>query len=79
MKPLHNKVVIQRIENDKTSLSGIILTNSEEPDRAKVIAVGPEVTEVSVDDIVMLDWNKAIKFDDSYVITVDNIVFVYEE
>jgi co-chaperonin GroES (HSP10) len=79
MKPLHNKVVIQRIENDKTSLSGIILSSSGEPDRAKVIAVGPEVTEVSVDDIVMLDWNKAIKFDDSYVITVDNIVFVYEE
>ena len=47
--------------------------------RAKVIAIGPDVDEVAIDDVVLLDWNKAIKSGDQYVITVDNIVFIYGE
>ena len=79
MKPLQNKVIVQRIENQALSSGGIILNRSEEPDRAKVIAIGPDVDEVSVDDVVLLDWNKAIKTGDFHVITVDNIVFIYGE
>jgi co-chaperonin GroES (HSP10) len=79
MKPLQNKVIVQRVQNQAMSSGGIILNRSEEPDRAKVIAIGPDVDEVSVDDVVLLDWNKAIKSGDLYVITVDNIVFIYGE
>jgi co-chaperonin GroES (HSP10) len=79
MKPLQNKVIVQRVQNQAVSSGGIILNRSEEPDRAKVIAIGPDVDEVSVGDVVLLDWNKAIKSDDFYVITVDNIVFIYGE
>ena len=79
MKPLQNKVIVQRIENQALSSGGIILNKSEEPDRAKVIAIGPDVDEVSIDDVVLLDWNKAVKAGDFYVITVDNIVFIYGE
>lgn len=79
MKPLQNKVIVQRVQNQALSSGGIILNRSEEPDRAKVIAIGPDVDEVSVDDVVLLDWNKAIKSGDLYVITVDNIVFIYGE
>jgi co-chaperonin GroES (HSP10) len=79
MKPLQNKVIVQRIQNQAVSSAGIILNRSEEPDRAKVIAIGPDIDEVSVDDVVLLDWNKAIKSGDFYVITVDNIVFIYGE
>jgi co-chaperonin GroES (HSP10) len=79
MKPLQNKVIVQRVQNQAVSSGGIILNRSEEPDRAKVIAIGPDVDEVSVGDVVLLDWNKAIKSSDFYVITVDNIVFIYGE
>lgn len=79
MIPLHNKVIVQQIENQSVSSGGIILNRSEEPDRARVVAVGPDVDEVSVDEIVLIDWNKAVKAGDFHVVTVDNIVFVYEE
>lgn len=79
LRPLHNKVVIERIESSTMSAGGIIINRSGEPDRAKVLAIGPEVGEVSVGDIVLLDWNKATESNGLYVVSVDNIVFVYGE
>lgn len=79
MKPLHNKVIVERIPGQTTTPSGIVLNYSNEPDRAKIIAIGPDVTQVSVGEIVLLDWNKTVRGGDYYVITEDNIVFVYEE
>jgi co-chaperonin GroES (HSP10) len=75
--PLHNKVVVERIENQSVSSGGIILNRTEEPDRAKVIATGPKADEVFVGDVVLLDWNKAVKCGDYFVITVDNIIMIY--
>jgi chaperonin GroES len=80
MRPLHDKVLVERIPGEKTTSSGIVLRTSEEPDRALIIDVGPEVKEVGVGEIVLLDWNKAIKTaGELYVIREENIVFVYEE
>ena len=79
LKPLHNKVIVERIPGETISAGGIVLHRSNEPDRAKVLAVGPEVDEVAVGDIVLLDWNKAIESKGLYVVTVDNIVFIYGE
>ena len=79
MRPLHNKVIVERIAGQNVTDSGIVLQRSNEVDRAKVIAIGPDVDEVSVDDIVLIDWNKAVKAGDNYVLTVDNIVLIYGE
>ena len=79
LTPLHNKVVVERIAGLKSTASGIVLQRTEEVDRAKVLSVGPDVDEVSVGDVVLLDWNKAIKSGELYIVTVDNIVFVYGE
>lgn len=79
MKPLHNKVIVERVAGATTTESGIILQRSDEVDRAKIVSVGPDVTEVSVGEVALIDWNKAVKFGDLYVVTVNNIVFVYEE
>ena len=79
MRPLHNKVIVERIPGETTTESGIVLQRSHEVDRAKIIAVGPDVKEVSVGEIVLLDWNKTVKTGDHFVVTEDNIVFVYEE
>ena len=78
MRPLQNKVIVERIPGETTTQSGIVLQRSNEVDRARVIAVGPEAKEVSVGEIVLLDWNKAVKTGDNYVVTENNIVFVYE-
>lgn len=79
MRPLHNKVIVERIPGETTTSSGIVLQRSNEVDKAKVIAIGPDVDEVSVGDVVLLDWNKAIKTGDKFVLTVDNIVLIYGE
>lgn len=79
IKPLGNRVVIERLEGSKQTESGIILKRTEEPDRAKILAIGPDVTEVEVGDIVLLNWNAAVKSGDNYVITIDHVVFIYGE
>lgn len=79
MRPLHNKVIVERIPGETTTASGIVLQRSNEPDRARILAVGPDANQVSVGEIVLLDWNKAIPSGDKFVIVEDNIVFVYEE
>lgn len=78
--PLSDKVIIERIEGDKQTSSGIILKRSDEVDRAKVIAIGPDVDEVRVGDVVLLNWNAAIKVEgELYSTKVENIVFIYGE
>ena len=79
MRPLHNKVIVERIPGETTTESGIVLQRSNEVDRAKIIAVGPLVDEVSVGEVVLLDWNKVAKVGDNFVVSEDNIIFVYED
>ena len=80
MKPLHNKVLIERIAAEKVTASGIVLQRTEAPDNAKILAVGPEAKEVSVGEVVLVNWNAAIKTKgEQYIIPEDHIIFVYEE
>ena len=43
LKPLGNRVIIQRVETEQTTKSGIVLTDKakEKSNEGKVIAVGP--------------------------------------
>jgi co-chaperonin GroES (HSP10) len=79
IKPLGNRIVVERIEASKETESGIILRSTPDPDKAKVLAIGPLVNEVEVNDIVLLNWNAAVKSGDNYVITIDHVVFIYGE
>lgn len=80
MRPLHNKVIVDRLEQATTTSSGIIIKGSTgDPDKARVIAAGPDAKEVSEGDVVLLNWNAAQKSGDYYIITEDHIIFVYEE
>lgn len=79
IKPLKNRVLVERIEANKTTSSGIILARSDEPEYAKILALGDEVEDVSVGDVVLLDWNAAVKIEDKYVVPVTSIVFIYGE
>jgi len=80
IRPLGNKVVVEReVSSENTTQSGIILKSSQEPDKAVILAIGPEVNEVQVGDKVLLNWNKATKFDgEMYIVPVTEIIFIYE-
>jgi chaperonin GroES len=54
-KPLGDRVLVERMEEQNTTVSGIIIPDNakEKPSRGKVLAVGSEVEEVKVDDTVV--------------------------
>ena len=79
-KPLFDKVIVERIAPELKTSSGIILRSTQEPDRAKILAIGPDVTEVAVGEVCLLNWNAAVKAgEDQYVVAIEHVVFVYEE
>jgi chaperonin GroES len=43
IRPLHDRVVIERLEEERTSAGGIVIPDSatEKPMRGKVVAMGP--------------------------------------
>jgi len=43
IRPLHNRLIVQRIESDEKTAGGIIIPDSakEKPQQGKVIAAGP--------------------------------------
>ncbi len=79
MKPLNENVLVERIAGTNVTETGILLKSALENDKAKVLAVGSQVTQVSEGDICFVDWNRSIPVEnEKYLIPVDNIVFVYE-
>lgn len=79
-RPTGNKVLIERIAAAKESAGGIILKSTDEPDKAKIIAIGPDVDEVAVGEVGIVNWNKAYKAEDElYIIPVEEIVMIIEE
>jgi chaperonin GroES len=42
LRPLHDRVIVERLEQEKTTASGIVLPEAaaEKPDQGKVLAVG---------------------------------------
>jgi len=78
-RPTGNNVLIERIPAAKETASGIILKSCEEPDKAKIIAIGSDVEDVSVDEIALVNWNAATKVEDElYIIPIDQIILIFE-
>ena len=79
-RPLGDNVLVERIAAPKETSSGIILKTTEEPDKAKIVAIGDNVTEVVVDEIAIVNWNRATKVnDDTYILPVTEIIMVIED
>ena len=55
IQPLADRVVLQQLDAEETTKSGIILPDSakEKPAEGKVMAVGKDVTEVKAGDTVL--------------------------
>jgi co-chaperonin GroES (HSP10) len=79
LTPLRNNVIVEKLEKELTTSSGIILKSNDEADKARVIAIGPEVTDVEVNNILLINWNKATKLmDNLYQINVDEIIGIFD-
>ena len=88
-KPLHDKVLVRRTEEEEVSAGGIVLPGSatEKPSQGEVVAVGPGKRQengdllpigVSVGDIVVFGQygGNEIKIDgEEYLILSDNDIF----
>jgi co-chaperonin GroES (HSP10) len=78
--PLHKNIIIERQENDLTTQSGIILQSTDEADKAIVIAVGNEVEYVDEGEVVLVNWNKAVKIEGKlYKVVEEDVVGVFED
>ena len=42
LRPLHDRVVVKRLDNERTTASGIVIPDNaaEKPDQGEVVAVG---------------------------------------
>ncbi len=54
-KPLGERLLVERVEEESTTASGIIIPDSakEKPSKAKVLAIGNDVEDVNVGDTVV--------------------------
>ena len=54
-QPLGDRLLVERVEESTTTASGIIIPDNakEKPSRGKVLAIGSDVEDVKVDDIVV--------------------------
>lgn len=62
IQPIKKFVLVAENKREVKSESGIILEGARsvnETAKATILAVGPEVEDVKVGDIVLLDWAKA--------------------
>lgn len=43
IRPLHDRVIVKRLEEERTTASGIVIpdTAAEKPDQGEILAVGP--------------------------------------
>ena len=85
VRPLNDRVLIAENKKEKTTDSGIILEGTRgtgDVAKATVLAVGPDVKDVKVGDVVIPEWSKAspVKVGDVQraMIKEENIIAIYE-
>jgi chaperonin GroES len=93
LRPLHDRVIVKRMEEEKKSTGGIIIPDSatEKPIRGKVVAVGPgkvndkgELSKMSVkkgDTVLFGKYSGTevkVEGDDLVVMREDDIMAVIE-
>ena len=85
LKPIKNNVVLELIDKEKVTSSGIVLPSADpvEANKGKVVSLGPDVEMVKEGDMVLPNWNAArqIKYNEFeyYVVSEDDIVLIFEE
>lgn len=54
-QPLGNRVLVERLQEATTTASGIIIPDNakEKPSQGKIVAIGSDVEEIEVGDVVV--------------------------
>ena len=93
IRPLHDRVIVKRVEAERTTASGIVIPDSagEKPDQGEVLAIGPGkrddngkqiALDVKVGDRVLFGKyaGQAVKVDGQEVLVLreDDILGVIE-
>jgi len=85
VQPLKDRVLVAENKNENTTESGIVLQGAgfDQSKTGTVLAIGPDVTDVKVGDVIYLEWNKAavVKIGDAQrvIIKQENIVAVLDK
>ena len=85
LKPIKKNIIIELIEKEKVTESGIILKSADpaEVSKAKVLAIGNDVDLIEVGQTILPNWQKAklTKFEDVdfYIVNEDDVVLIFEE
>ena len=85
IRPMNDRVLVAENKKEQTTASGIVIEGTRgtgDTAKATVLAIGPEVKDVKVGDVVLLDWAKAspVKVGDVQraMIKEENIIAVFE-
>lgn len=80
LKTLKDYVIIDRLETNKQTASGIILKSSNEAERALVVGVGPDVESVVTDLVVIVNWMKATKIQgERYYVKSEDVIAILKD
>ena len=85
IKALGKKIIVELMEKETVTAGGIVLarTDSDEVTRGIVLAVGPEVVDIFMGDVILANWNKGQKMKveglDAYVVSEEDVVLVFED
>jgi co-chaperonin GroES (HSP10) len=60
IQPMKKFVLVAENKRENTTQSGIILEGAgfDQSKTGTVLAIGPDVTDVKVSDVIYLEWNK---------------------
>lgn len=84
LKPIKNNIIVELVEKEKVTSSGIILSSADptEANKGKVLKIGPNVLDIKEGDMILPNWNKArlTKFmnNDFYIVSEDDVVLIFE-
>lgn len=75
--PTKNNILIEKLPIVDNST--IILKSSLEPNKASVLKIGPDTKEISINDVVIANWNSATHvMNDLYIIPESEIIMILE-
>ena len=78
--PLFANIIIQRDVSELKTESGIYLTNTDDADKATVIAIGPDVKAVKVGDVILVNWQKVpIIKDNIHKVLEEDVVGIFQD
>ena len=84
LRPIKSNVIIELIEKEKVTASGIILKSADPAQVSKglILSIGPDVDLVKVGEVVLLNWNNAkrTKYEDKdlFIASQDEIILIFD-